>query len=99
MSTISVTEVARPTDYPDVAMYIDGEWVQGAAGRGDDVVNPATGQVLGRVPFAEPEDVDRAIEAARVAFRPGATPARKPGRRSCCVAPASSTSGPRTSAA
>ena len=44
MSTTAVTEVARPADYPDVAMYIDGEWVQGAAGRGDDVVNPATGR-------------------------------------------------------
>src|SRR5580693_4771613 len=69
MSTTAVTEVARPADYPDVAMYIDGAWVAGAAGRGDDVVNPATGQALGRVPFAEPEDVDRAIEAARVAFQ------------------------------
>jgi hypothetical protein len=69
MSTTAVTEVARPADYPDVAMYIDGAWVQGTAGRGGDVVNPATGQALGRVPFSEPEDVDRAIEAARVAFR------------------------------
>ena len=68
MSTTAVTEAARLADYPDVAMYIGGAWVRGAAGRGDDVINPATGQVLGRVPFAEPEDVDRAIEAARVAF-------------------------------
>jgi succinate-semialdehyde dehydrogenase / glutarate-semialdehyde dehydrogenase len=54
--------------YPDIKLYIDGEWADGKGGRGDDVLNPATGEVLGRVPFAEPEDVDRAIEAAGAAF-------------------------------
>jgi succinate-semialdehyde dehydrogenase/glutarate-semialdehyde dehydrogenase len=49
-------------------MYIEGEWAGGAGGRGNDVVNPANGQVLGRVPVAEPEDVDRAIAAASAAF-------------------------------
>ena len=29
-----------------------------AGGRGDDVVNPATEEVIGQVPFAEPDDVD-----------------------------------------
>jgi succinate-semialdehyde dehydrogenase/glutarate-semialdehyde dehydrogenase len=56
------------TEYPEIALYIDGEWVQGAGGRGDDVVNPATEEVLGRVPFAEASDVDAAIAAARAAF-------------------------------
>lgn len=55
-------------DYPEISLYIDGEWVQGAGGRGDDVVNPATEEVLGRVPFAEPGDVDAAIAAASAAF-------------------------------
>jgi succinate-semialdehyde dehydrogenase / glutarate-semialdehyde dehydrogenase len=54
--------------YPEVGLYIDGEWTGGTHGRGDDIVNPATGQVLGRVPFAEPQDVDRAIAAAETAF-------------------------------
>ncbi|HEX9042238.1 MAG TPA: aldehyde dehydrogenase family protein, partial [Trebonia sp.] len=54
--------------YPAVAMYIDGEWTGGSAGRAEDVVNPANEQVLGRVPFAEPADVDRAIAAAQAAF-------------------------------
>jgi succinate-semialdehyde dehydrogenase / glutarate-semialdehyde dehydrogenase len=56
------------TQYPEISLYIDGEWVQGAGGRGDDIVNPATEDVLGRVPFAEPADVGRAIAAARAAF-------------------------------
>ncbi len=54
--------------YPAITLYIDGEWAAGKGGRGDDILNPATGEVLGRVPFAEPEDVDRAIEAARASF-------------------------------
>ena len=54
--------------YPTVTLYIDGEWTEGKGGRFEDVINPATGEVLGRVPFAGPEDVDRAIEAATVAF-------------------------------
>jgi len=56
------------SEYPPVALYIDGEWTNGTGSRGDDVVNPASGEALGRVPFAEPPDVDRAIDAARTAF-------------------------------
>ena len=56
------------TQYPEIALYIDGQWGQGSGGRGDDVINPATEEVLGRVPFAEPDDVDRAIAAAKAAF-------------------------------
>ncbi len=56
------------TEYPEIALFINGEFVQGAGGRGDDVVNPATEEVIGRVPFAEPSDVDAAIAAAKAAF-------------------------------
>ena len=56
------------TEYPEISLYIGGEWVQGSGGRGDNIVNPATEDVLGRVPFAEPDDVDRAIAAAKAAF-------------------------------
>src|ERR1700761_5068553 len=55
-------------EYPEIKLYIDGAWADGAGGRGDDVVNPATEEVLGRVPFAEPSDVDAAIGAAKRAF-------------------------------
>jgi len=55
-------------EYPEIALYINGESLQGAGGGGDDVVNPATEEVIGRVPFAEPSDVDAAIAAAKEAF-------------------------------
>jgi succinate-semialdehyde dehydrogenase / glutarate-semialdehyde dehydrogenase len=54
--------------YPEIRLYIDGEWSGGAGGRGADVINPATEEVIGRVPFAEPADVERAIAAAARAF-------------------------------
>ena len=55
-------------DYPEIKLYINGEWSDGAGGRGDDIVNPATEEVLGRVPFAEAGQVDAAIAAAAAAF-------------------------------
>ena len=54
--------------YPEIKLYIDGQWTDGGGGRGDDVVNPATEEVIGRVPFAEHGDVEAAIAAAKAAF-------------------------------
>jgi betaine-aldehyde dehydrogenase len=52
------------------AMFIDGERVK-ASGKTFDVMNPATGEVLARVPDAQAADVDRAVKAARRAFDEG----------------------------
>jgi malonate-semialdehyde dehydrogenase (acetylating)/methylmalonate-semialdehyde dehydrogenase len=48
--------------------WIGGRWVDAAAEREDTVVNPATGEVLARVPLSTAEDVNRAVAAAREAF-------------------------------
>jgi len=56
---------------PSETMLIGGEWVPAAAGRTLEVRNPATDEVVARVPDAGPEDVDRAVRAARVAFDGG----------------------------
>ncbi|HEX9202754.1 MAG TPA: aldehyde dehydrogenase family protein, partial [Vicinamibacteria bacterium] len=50
------------------AMLIDGEWVPARSGKTFEVKNPATDEVLARVPDGAAEDVDRAVEAARRAF-------------------------------
>jgi betaine-aldehyde dehydrogenase len=52
-------------------MLIDGEWVPAASGRTFDVMDPATGQAVARVPDAAAADVDRAVGAARRAFDGG----------------------------
>jgi aldehyde dehydrogenase (NAD+)/betaine-aldehyde dehydrogenase len=47
-------------------LFIDGESVEGSELR--DVVEPATGQTLGRAAMAGEKDVDRAVQAAQAAL-------------------------------
>ncbi|HEX3885757.1 MAG TPA: NAD-dependent succinate-semialdehyde dehydrogenase [Stellaceae bacterium] len=55
--------------YPDVLLFIDGQWTKGAGGRSIPVVNPATGEPIGTVAHADTSDLDRALEAAAKGFR------------------------------
>ena len=55
--------------YSDVKLYIDGEWREGQDGRQIDVVNPATGEVIGRVAHAATSDLDAALAAAERGFQ------------------------------
>lgn len=48
--------------------YIDGVWLNSAGADTQDIVNPATGEVSGRLALSPAEDVDRAVAAARRAF-------------------------------
>jgi succinate-semialdehyde dehydrogenase/glutarate-semialdehyde dehydrogenase len=50
------------------AMLIGGEWVQADTGRQIDVRNPATGELVARVPDGGAEETKRAIAAADRAF-------------------------------
>jgi acyl-CoA reductase-like NAD-dependent aldehyde dehydrogenase len=45
-------------------MYIDGEWCDSSSKEVIEVYSPSTGELVGTVPKATPEDVNRAIEAA-----------------------------------
>ena len=49
-------------------MFIGGEWYAGSGGGVQEIVNPATGEVIAEVPKGTEEDVDRAVGAARKAF-------------------------------
>ncbi|WP_310634085.1 NAD-dependent succinate-semialdehyde dehydrogenase [Paraburkholderia sp.] len=51
------------------AMLIDGAWVQADNGQTLDVRNPATGELVARVPNGGAEETRRAIAAAEVAMR------------------------------
>ena len=48
--------------------YIDGAWAAPSGTGTIEVVNPATEEVIGRVPEGTAADVDRAVAAARAAF-------------------------------
>ncbi|EHR51830.1 NAD-dependent aldehyde dehydrogenase [Saccharomonospora marina XMU15] len=52
----------------DNAHLIGGEWVAATSGEVIEVLNPATGEVLARVPRGGAADVDAAVSAAAQAF-------------------------------
>ena len=54
------------TSYPDLRMYIDGAWRTTAEHL--PVVNPATEEVIGRLPCADARDLDDALAAAEKGF-------------------------------
>jgi malonate-semialdehyde dehydrogenase (acetylating)/methylmalonate-semialdehyde dehydrogenase len=53
---------------PTVKLLINGEFVESASSEWRDIVNPATQEVLARVPFATRAEVDAAVGAAQAAF-------------------------------
>ena len=57
----------NPTPHP-IGHYVQGQFVTGSSGRAQDVFNPATGAVTGRVALASRPEVDAAVAAAQAAF-------------------------------
>ncbi|HEV2726807.1 MAG TPA: aldehyde dehydrogenase family protein, partial [Solirubrobacterales bacterium] len=49
-------------------IFIGGEWVEPSGAEPIEVVNPTTEETIGTIPGCAPEDVDRAVAAAREAF-------------------------------
>jgi betaine-aldehyde dehydrogenase len=64
-------------------MYINGEWVDSKSSKTFPVYDPSTEEVIAQVPDAGPDDVNRAVAAARAAFDGGpwaSTTAQERGR-------------------
>jgi len=61
--------------------YINGEFVDGATGERIVVSNPATGEAIAEVARAVPDDVDRAVSAARQCFESRALWEMRPHQR------------------
>ncbi|MFT4101372.1 MAG: CoA-acylating methylmalonate-semialdehyde dehydrogenase [Burkholderiaceae bacterium] len=57
------------TEVPTVKLLIGGEFVESRSRQWRDIVNPATQQVLARVPFATADEIDAAVASAREAFK------------------------------
>lgn len=57
------------TRVPTVKLLIGGEFVESRTSEWREVINPATQEVLARVPFATPDEVDAAVAAAQKAFK------------------------------
>ena len=48
--------------------FVGGEWVDAAEGGVEEIINPATGEVIAEVPKGTEADVDRAVQAAKQAY-------------------------------
>lgn len=54
---------------PTVKLLINGQFVESKTTQWRDVVNPATQEVLARVPFATPDEINAAVANAKEAFK------------------------------
>ncbi|MEK3796645.1 CoA-acylating methylmalonate-semialdehyde dehydrogenase [Peribacillus sp. FSL H8-0477] len=51
-----------------VKNFIGGAWVDSQADKFEDIPNPATGEILAKVPLSTTEDVEQAVTSAKEAF-------------------------------
>jgi phenylacetaldehyde dehydrogenase len=63
MAEATAASLARP-----FRMLIGDQWLEAADGSRADAINPADGQAIASVPMGGPQDIDRAVQAARQAF-------------------------------
>src|SRR5204862_8322945 len=61
--------------------FIDGRYLDAASGATFDTINPATGKLLARVAAGDEEDINRAVDCARAAFRKGVWANLAPAKR------------------
>ena len=75
-----MTRISAPQSYSDAArkalsreprLFIGGDWVESTHGATLPIVDPSTGEEVGRFVDASDSDVDRAVAAARQAFDDG----------------------------
>lgn len=57
--------MAEHIEVPQGRLFIDGEWCAAASQETLPVQNPATGETVGSLAAGGPDDVDRAVRAAR----------------------------------
>jgi malonate-semialdehyde dehydrogenase (acetylating)/methylmalonate-semialdehyde dehydrogenase len=55
----------KPQSLP---LLIDGQWVESSSSELLPVMNPATGEMMSKVPFASNAEVDRAVVSSQLAF-------------------------------
>ncbi|PGZ96007.1 methylmalonate-semialdehyde dehydrogenase (CoA acylating) [Bacillus pseudomycoides] len=49
--------------------YIGGQWIESTSKQVEEIQNPATGEVIARVPLSTRGDLDRAVATAKEAFK------------------------------
>jgi len=66
-------------------LLIDGKWVEAESGKTFETRNPATDEVLAKVPEGGKADIDKAVKAARKAFEEGPWRKMSPSERARCL--------------
>ena len=56
--------------YTDLALFIDGKWLNGEGRKGEDVINPATAKPLAHLPHASDRRPRRRAGRRRQGLRP-----------------------------
>ncbi len=68
-TALDTVEAKSPASEVDVVPnYVNGQWRRASASEFQNVVNPATQQVLAQTPLSGPADVDAAVQAAAAAY-------------------------------
>ncbi|CAL8355652.1 unnamed protein product [Arctogadus glacialis] len=70
----SAASIPKPNPQPVVQfnkLFINNQWQDAQSGKTFPTINPSTGEVICHVAEADKTDVDRAVRAARAAFRLG----------------------------
>lgn len=55
-------------NYPELKLYINGEWREGSEGLGEFVIDPATEKKIGFLPYASKKDLDEALDSSLIGF-------------------------------
>ena len=73
------------SELQEYRMLIDGEWVQASDGGTFESVNPTTGRPWAIVPESTTDDVDKAVQAAYLAYSTGPWASMSPTERGNCL--------------
>ena len=68
----------KAVSQPGVSLWVNGGAVPSTSLRSGVVTNPATGNVIRRVPFANAQDIDSAVKAASAALPGWRSSPRRP---------------------
>src|SRR5436853_5398110 len=65
---LNIPAIPATSDIELHGNFVDGREIEGGSGEMLDVRNPATGDVIAKIPNSTAQDIDRAMKSARVAF-------------------------------
>jgi len=65
---VNVSSISATANVEIHGNFVDGREIEAGSGAMLDVRNPATGDVIAKIPNSTKEDIDRAMKSARTAF-------------------------------